>query len=333
MHALADRLTREANDYERYCTSLASRFSDDLKNLKQSVAKQEEQNRDLRTALGSVIDHASEIFEDEDDDDVNDFFQKIPEILKVLPFAAESSDARTRVERLQGAYAETLAVFRDAQKDLKRWKFDKRMLMQLHADRLVNNDEELRLAQENEMLDAYEARIKEYNENGRMAEMQAIVKSVKDLTLAMCTCEEKRESFLKNFEEKDLLTDCFEIENLRVKIEKIREEIRSCDERLGTLETEYALLSESHIAKRGIEEEAQQTCEVMNACFNGNLEALMKKVTCPICGVKKRDTILIGCGHVLCRGCIDACEVPESCPYCLKSYRNTDLRPFLRGLK
>jgi hypothetical protein len=52
-----------------------------------------------------------------------------------------------------------------------------------------------------------------------------------------------------------------------------------------------------------------------------------RMVFCPICQVNRRDCILSGCGHVLCRACLEKCQKKE-CPICQKPFSEDTMKPF-----
>jgi hypothetical protein len=124
-----------------------------------------------------------------------------------------------------------------------------------------------------------------------------------------------------------------EIDQTKIEINRTRELLARYDAEIGELEVELGALREAtlEIVDLETEPEEQDDLEVVNASYESNLALLNERLICPICKKRKRDTIIVSCGHPFCRRCIDNCEVARSCPFCLKSYNLTALKPFLDG--
>jgi hypothetical protein len=75
------------------------------------------------------------------------------------------------------------------------------------------------------------------------------------------------------------------------------------------LEANLALKTALTASRSELEEQALETTRCRE-----QLEAMERVVTCQVCMTRRTDTLLGGCGHLLCATC--ARQVGERCPYC-----------------
>ena len=75
------------------------------------------------------------------------------------------------------------------------------------------------------------------------------------------------------------------------------------------LEANLALKTALNASRSELEEQALETTRCRE-----QLEAMERVVTCQVCMTRRTDTLLGGCGHLLCATC--ARQVGERCPYC-----------------
>ena len=56
------------------------------------------------------------------------------------------------------------------------------------------------------------------------------------------------------------------------------------------------------------------------------LEQMQRSTTCQVCMERRVDTLLNGCGHMLCAQCIGriaAPDIEDRCPYCRREFSGT----------
>jgi HAMP domain-containing protein len=325
---LAQKLTKEIGKFEKVCVQLSGKTADEVSHLEGIVKALEEQNQLLRAAVQPLVDRTLETFNSEARDVMG------------ARIVAQFSDARdrtairetrARVGEIEDLFAEANHLYVDGLKELKRCKFHERALLKLYAEQFRSDDQPRRLAVENQLLDEYEAVLQEYLESSEPLDLDEIEASFERFAAGFKESSEQRRRAMEGLREPEDHRLFVEIDQTKIEISRTRELLEQYDTEIGELEVELGALREENldVVDLETEPEEQDDQEVVNANYESMLAVLKEMLICPICKKRKRDTIIVSCGHPFCRRCIDNCEVARSCPFCLKSYVLTALKPFL----
>jgi hypothetical protein len=324
---LAQKVTKEISKFEKICAQLSSKTADEISRLDLAVKSLQEQNQLLKAAVQPLVDRTLDTFNSEARDVMGAWIMGQFTNARARTAIRET---RARIGEIKDLFAEANHLYVDGLKELKRCKFHERALLKLYAEQFRSDDQPRRLAVENQLLDEYEARLREYLESSEPLDLGEIEASFDRFAAGFKESNEQRRRAMQGLCEREDHRLFVKIDQTKIETNRTRELLEQYDAEIGELEVELGALREASPDAVDLETEPEDQ-EVVNASYESRLAGLNERLICPICKKRKRDTIIVSCGHPFCRRCIDNCEVARSCPFCLKSYNLTALKPFLNG--
>lgn len=180
-------------------------------------------------------------------------------------------------------------------------------------------------------------------QNGKSSEIIAQLKEVEAHNRLMLSSLEKQIALLKSeaaanvAERKRLETLSAETvrrsDGMKTQLNNLLELVKAKDNSIATMK-EQTVNREQELEKLKVRlDESKQDCEKWKRKCQSNSteeeEALRNLVICSVCRSNFKNTILKGCGHVFCSGCVDdrLANRMRKCPSCNKAFDRSDAMP------
>ena len=328
MRNVTAMLQDEREVFKEFVMALLEKESGELRELEAAVEKDEQANQEMSGTVKPLLSHLSDLLDEgrlrDMGGDMRSIFQKI-DMAKQMDI--QHIDTLRRTEGL-------LSQGMDGYREVKRALFQDRNLLSTLVDRYRAEDSPRRLETEKTLLDAYQTTLCDWIRSKKGRKPGKVVNELKSLLATLSGQMAQTQVIERKFDEMLAMNSdhvAVAIDQKTAEIDAAKETLKDLDLQLGELEIELHDLRERRAARFNWGEEAQDgSDEYINSVFESNLKSLMEKITCPVCKARQRDTIILTCGHALCRECIENCDIRKACPVCLKAYSTTSLRPFLQ---
>ena len=328
MRNVTAMLQDEREVFREFVTALFEKESGELRELEAALEKDEQANQEMSGSVKPILSHLSDLL---DEDRLRDMGGDVRSIFQKIDMAKRSDIQQIdTLRRIEGLLSQGM----DGYREVKRALFQDRNLLSSLVDRYRAEDSPRRLETENALLDGYQTTLRDWIRSKKGRKPGNVVNELKSLLATLSSQMAQTQVIERKFDEMLAMNSdhvAIAIDQKTAEIDAAKETLKALDQQLGELEIELHDLRERRAAKFSLGEETQDgSDEYINSVFESNLKSLMEKITCPVCKSRQRDTIILTCGHALCRECIENCDIRKACPVCLKAYSTSSLRPFLQ---
>ena len=180
--------------------------------------------------------------------------------------------------------------------------------------------------------------LKEYERNLKHI-VESIIPQVKDwcdeLHIVLSKLKESRIQQVELLEKQMKKLSCIDeteqkSEDLRNEINRLSQENYQLCQEVGQSKLQLdAAIEEQFRAQQEMELYKDWLPDFIDRNDDRQIQQYNAMITCPICGINRRDCILSSCGHPLCRSCVDQEKLQEKkCPQCKKPFTEADIKPF-----
>ena len=294
----------------------------------------EKQRNDLTPGIKEVVDEMNFLIDDKTSNRVDDLLHKVMNIKEPEKDYPNHKDweqfMTTAKKEFNPRYTETESLYRSVASQIQTMAFYDSTIFNLSAEA---NDQPMKqkiIQSEYDTLINYEKCLHEINDSLSSIDYRPLMQNLERIKSNIKKAVDNHRKKLKAYEDNEMEDNDDEAEtndSLKEQISQLKAESEQLSQELGEQSAELDLLLEEKFAHQKCmivpKQKAPPSDQTLNLALSGSIEKYLEWVMCPICRKNRRDSIIINCGHVFCRKCL---ERKRTCPICSQRFTDQDVK-------